>query len=467
MNSIRDHLTRRLVLGAFLLLGAGWMALWLSARSALIDQFDRMLRAQAQTVAALLEVEHGALDLESPDRLPDRFRRDRPHSYYAIFDSAGHQLFGSAPSESNLPRLTPPTAATSTAFWNLPLPRDRSGRAIVWSYTVESGQPTEPTSIPLRIVVASDRDDLDEALFNYLTLSSSIAVGLLVLALYATPRVLRTGLRPLDRLGHNLGAIDASRLDWRIALPGLPTELNPIAARLNGLLERLEHAFARERRINSDLAHELRTPVAELRTVAESALAWPDQRDPQTDTDALAIAIHLQGLVDRMLDLARSEEGRLTPAPVPSDLAALATAALRPFRDRAAVRKLSFACNLPPTPVPVDPVLLRSILNNLLDNAVEHAPAGSRLQLACGDAPTPWFEISNPAPDLVPADLARLFERLWRKQAARTDSGHFGLGLPLVQNVAAAMGWSVAADLGADQRLRLRIAAHATTGSPA
>ena len=92
------------------------------------------------------------------------------------------------------------------------------------------------------------------------------------------PRVLRRELKPLQALAAEAAGIDAARLSARFATEGLPGELAPIAARLNELLARLEDSFERERRFSSDVAHEFRTPVAELRSLAELAIKLPDTR---------------------------------------------------------------------------------------------------------------------------------------------------------------------------------------------
>ena len=128
--------------------------------------------------------------------------------------------------------------------------------------------------------MASVRRELDRTLATLqLVLAGS---GLLLLAATAlvVPRVLRRELKPLQSLAAEAARIDAASLSARFATEGLPGELAPIAARLNELLARLEDSFERERRFSSDVAHEFRTPVAELRSLAELAIKLPDTRAP-------------------------------------------------------------------------------------------------------------------------------------------------------------------------------------------
>jgi two-component system sensor histidine kinase QseC len=94
-------------------------------------------------------------------------------------------------------------------------------------------------------------------------------------------------------------------------------------------------------------------------------------------------------------------------------------------------------------------VLLRSILANLFDNAVDYAPAGGEITVASDAAG--GLRVANPAGNLSAADEARLFERFWRKEAARSGGEHAGLGLSLARTFAAAMGWRLSATLEAGQ----------------
>jgi len=238
----------------------------------------------------------------------------------------------------------------------------------------------------------------------------------------------------------------------------LPEELQPIAVRLNELLARLQESFARERRFSADLAHELRTPIAELRSLAECALKWPESRDSATDQDMLAIARHMESLTTSMLALTRGETGQLAGQIGPVNFSTLIEETWSPFAARAAARGLKVNKVLPPTVVSADPALLRSILSNLFDNAADYATEGGQLDLVVQvREPGVVFQIANPTVNLAAEDMAKLFDPFWRKEAARSGGRHFGLGLALARTFATAMGWTLTAELDREKRVVLRL----------
>ena len=285
---------------------------------------------------------------------------------------------------------------------------------------------------------------------------ASVGVPILVATALLVPTVLRRGRVPWT-ISPGKPSIDADSLSARFSADGLPGELGPIAEALNSLMARLEASFEHQRRFSADLAHELRTPIAALRTIAEQALRWPESREPGTDTDTLTIATHMEGLVSRLLTLLRTERGQVVTEWTEVDLADFTRACWLPFDTPAALKRLAVEIAVPPKTILVsDPVLLRSILTNLFENAVEYSAAEQSAGIS-GTTTGHEFtlRVTNSAANLTADDLPRVFERFWRKDAARSGTDHHGLGLSLARSFAEVLGYRLSAELLPEARVAL------------
>ncbi len=314
----------------------------------------------------------------------------------------------------------------------------------------EEDQPPNPHPPTVTLVVASDRAALDRTL-------AGIAAGLLLVgavvltatALIVTTAV-RRGLGPLDAVGQQAATIDASTLQTRFATEVMPAELRPITERLNDLLARLDEAFQRERRVTADIAHELRTPIAELRTLAEVGVKWPEEAAFQ---DALQIAQRMETLVTGLLALARHDAGHQPITREPVALRTLVDEVWSPLAQRARSRQLDVAMDVTGQ-WQTDPTLLRMIVGNLLANAVEYTSERGQIRVAGNES---RLDISNTTDQLQREDLPHLFERFWRKDAARTHDGHTGLGLTLAQAATAALSLELSAEMPDAATLRMSL----------
>jgi len=162
--------------------------------------------------------------------------------------------------------------------------------------------------------------------------------------------------------------------------------------------------------------------------------------------------------VARLLALVRGEEGQIMAQNEPLDLAALAQDIWRPLAARAAERGLAVNWAIAPASIQADPALLRSILGNLFENAVEYAQTGSVVDIGIErGASGVKLRIRNSTEKLLPEDVAKIFDRFWRKEEARSGGKHFGLGLSLAQMFARAMGWTLTASMDEQRRLEFTL----------
>lgn len=309
------------------------------------------------------------------------------------------------------------------------------------------------------ILIAKSRMEVDQTLGLLL---GGITISGLVAALASTLLIrfaLQSGLKPLEAVGEQASRIDANSLQERFPIAGMPAELIPIAERLNELLNRMEQSFERERRFSADLAHELRTPVAELKTMAEVAIKWPEQATAENYKDVQEISERMQGTIENLLMLARLENNRAQIAKEPIRLQEFTDSIWRSCSQQAAKRDLSLNISIgKDETVTSDPKLMGLILTNLLSNAADHAPKKSSIKIigATDENKDQIFATTNPAPDLKAEDVSHLFERLWRKDKARTNDSHSGLGLAIAHSCAEVLNLELTAKL-ADQKLTIAL----------
>ncbi len=459
MKTIGQQLTRKLLLTVGLILGAGGATVYLCARATLQGQFDAALRAKAQAIATLTEEKSGRVEIEFSDEHMRGFEA-RGNDFFELWDGEGGSL---ERSRSLRDAHLPPRHGSleEPVFWNLTLPEGRAGRAVGIRFRPQESEdaPAKVSSTEATLVVATVRRELDRTLTAIQLVLLGTGLLLAAVTAFVVPRVLRRELRPLRALAGDAARIDAGSLSARFGTEGLPGELAPITARLNELLARLEDSFERERRFSSDVAHEFRTPVAELRGMAELAIKLPDARAATADHETLEIALHLESILTRLLAMARAEQGgwaahqaRVALAPMLQDLHDR-------FRARAADRDLEFRVSAPEgAQAETDPMLLRSILINLLDNAIYYTPRGGTVDVEAEvNHGRLTLRVVNTVDNLDHQDLPRLFERFWRKDPARSADGHAGLGLSLARAFASALGCELTATLVGPARLALTL----------
>ncbi|MDF2975605.1 MAG: two-component regulator-sensor kinase [Actinomycetospora sp.] len=325
-----------------------------------------------------------------------------------------------------------------------------------------------------RLVLDADPDENDAVLARLRAVMAGVgAAGLAVVAVALLGGV-RVALRPLDAitaLARDIAAGDRGR---RLRPERTDTELGRTAAAFDAMLDELESAQARAedaaaeaqrseartRRFLSDAAHELRTPITGVQTLAESLVRHPDgdlERRERLATTLVRETRRAGALVADMLELARIEDG--TPLDRREvDLAALAAAEA----DRVALLApgLSVQVEGTPTPVDADPGRIAQVLANLLENARRHSPPDGTVRIAVSrDGPLAVLDVVDQGPGIPPADRERVFDRLVRLDDARTrDAGGAGLGLPIARALARAHGGDLrAVDAQTGARLRLTL----------
>jgi signal transduction histidine kinase len=247
-------------------------------------------------------------------------------------------------------------------------------------------------------------------------------------------------LRPLGSMTATVRRISADDLDRRLAATGPDDELTELADTFDALLDRLQAAFAAQRRFVANASHELRTPLALQRAVIEVTLADPDA-DAAALRDALARLLQSgedqERLIEALLTLARSQQG--LPERHDVDVGVAARAALDALDGRDRVD-----ADLAPVRVAGDPELIQRLVANLLENAVRHSPPGTPIALSVAAVDgRALIRVANPGGAAVPPDRVADLLEPFRRAVRGADRRGAGLGLSIVAAVAEAHGGGV------------------------
>ncbi len=308
------------------------------------------------------------------------------------------------------------------------------------------------------IQVAQDRsvDEQFEKEFGLLVVVVLVC-GILASAMIAVT-VTRRGLRPLNAMTRSLKRVGPTRFSERVPVAEWPRELQPVAVAFDDMMDRLEDSFNRLSQFSADLAHELRTPLANIRGEAEVALTRP--RVPNEYVSVIESSVteceRLSGIIDNLLFLARAEaaESKVNYARFDGRAALERIAAYN--EAIADERRLEIVCG-GEGEVYADPVLFGRAVSNLVDNAVHYTPDGGRIAISItttGEGAEIVVEDSGCG--IETEHIPRIFDRFYRVDPSRSSEGT-GLGLPLVKSIADLHGGTiaVASEVGTGTRVTL------------
>ena len=282
--------------------------------------------------------------------------------------------------------------------------------------------------------------------------------------------VLGRGLAPIRETSDRVSHRDASRLD-PLPVDNVPKELLPLIEQVNALLGRLDASLGAQRRFLADAAHELRSPVAALSLQAQLAARAHSAEARAAAFDELARGIErARRLVQQLLDFARLEPGVPSEPFAPLDLAQLAREAVGAQAARAEALGVDLGAEAPaPVRVSGSAEELRSLIDNLLDNALRYAPRDSAVTVSVrAEGGLAQLAVVDAGPGIPAAERARVFERFHRVAGDPTSGS--GLGLAIAKAIVGRHGGRI--DLG-DARpgepspgLAVRVSLPAVQGSP-
>ena len=458
MNSIRKELTVRLAIGLLVILVVASLLLGRVFNQRIQSDFDKSMLVKATVMAGLISREGRYVEIDfDSERMPEY---EETEYFRVAIEGQGQVAESESLEELDFEELEY-NPDRYDAFAPIFLDEEideRSVRSVFLSfkprfdaedqeedpetpaenadlYPIPDGIAREDVRVGLWI--ARGYEEMD----GLLTFIYASLVGVNVLALLGSVMVARMtiakGLSPVEEINRQVRELNPSEKGNDVMLTHPPEELQPIVDALNDLLNRSWEALARERRFSSAVAHELRTPVAELRMACETGMKWPEDAESvrRLFSDNLEIAQHMERIVSHLLELTRCDNKTSVVVMEEVGIDELVSLCWKRSADVAASSELTLEKRIDPnTRVVSDRAKLEIILQNLVDNAVSYSVTGSVVAIvSIHEDGSVTLSVENQTDNLEAIDMERLFDRFWRKDPSRSGDSHAGLGLSLVK----------------------------------
>ena len=428
------------------------LALFLMLRHAVEHLHHQALRAQAAEIVRYFSAApDGALRLSLPPSLAEFYSQGYGRAAYAVVDRNGRVLFSSLPGNRPITGGRPKGGAVE--FFQ----QDRIGAI---APVRPQGEPVEffrqdrygvalyGASVaadfrdrPVRVQVVEDvlhRDVLiDDILAQFLTHVGWITAPILLLLLVIDIAIFRRAMQPLIVASTLARQIGPDRIELRLPETGMPREVLALVRAVNQALDRLDAGFRAQREFTADAAHELRTPLAILRTqidmIEDRELADPLRHDVES----------MSRLVNQLLEISELDSFFIA-AQETADIVAIAAEVAGFLAPLALSQTKSLAVTGARRPVRVrgnGDAIARAV-RNLVENALAHTPSGTMVELAV--AAEGSIRVLDRGPGVPKAERGHIFKRFWRRDRRR--GGNAGLGLAIVARIAEMHGATVAVE---------------------
>jgi two-component system heavy metal sensor histidine kinase CusS len=315
------------------------------------------------------------------------------------------------------------------------------------------------------VQIAIDVSQQEELLARYRHRGWVILLGTLAIFPLVGYQIARHGIRPVREVAMTARHISSTNLHERIQPEGYPSELASLADTFNKMLDGLEESFERISRFSADIAHDLRTPVNNIRGEAEVALARARTVDEYREVlgSCLEEAVRLSDLIGDLLFLARAESPLAHLHRESINVGDLLSGIREYYEAPAADRGVALSTVVPDEPLiaQLDRTLLQRAVGNLVSNALAHTPSGKSVVLGAFVEPAAVrIEVSDAGVGIPPEALPRVFDRFFRVDESRTQaSGGTGLGLAIVHSIVLLHGGNVeiTSKVGQGTQVTLRV----------
>ncbi|MBA6339495.1 HAMP domain-containing histidine kinase [Colwellia sp. MB02u-10] len=472
MISIKKKLSRYISISISILLVSILMLTDLAVDTWISGEFDLAMINKAGLLTTLVSEDTHEIDFDFADEFMPEFSGVNDPEYFQLW--LDNKVFERSKTLdlfdiNQLPRVD--LAGNSSSITDIVLPDGRSGRMYfakfkpqIDSDVRESQGLTKAQFVkqqkPMELAYAISNEGVNQILwfvdiiFIFTSISAIIAVRFIVF------NVVEHGLRPIEQLNIELKQINLNSTVSTIDTTNLPKELIAIAHGINHFISENKVLYAREKRVTSDIAHELKTPIAELLSLSEVAIKFPHEKQltESFKTDVLTITERLRNIVNGILLLQKSTNNA-TLKKQQVNLEALLNSVI--MREKKANRVVNVNFDQSCENVYTNEFALTTIMSNLINNALYYSPASSSVTVNVephSHNNQLMIKVSNLSKhDYAEKDLALFFEPLWQKDSSRTSAERYGLGLAIVKSYCESLSADLNVTMSAKKELTFTI----------
>ncbi len=461
MRSLTATLFRGVILGTALVLLAAGIVLYLSVSAQMVRQMDESLADKSSLLALSVEEKSYGLEVDIEEMKAGDMEEANTPEYIYVGTLDGRTILRSSALEGvPIPSFHDPIPE-GKHYWHR-LPDGRKLRSVLFSFVPEMDDEEEDLDSVAgnpdfiidtmadpgdHVVIQLFRDASSHYRFLELFLIMLLAtgfgsIGVLSLTVWMA---IKKGAKPINELASRIEGIGDDDLGIRIDEDKVLDELVPIVQKLNLLLDRLDESFSRERGFTSDAAHELRTPLAGLKSTIEVALTRERKSGEYKETlqRTLEMVNQLESLVKSLLALARLESGQESAKISEVRIENCVRDVWGSYSDKAVEKGIETSLNFNNGSITmIDSELFVQVLDELFRNALYYVDQGGSVNIALlqEDGNT-QLRVSNTGCKISAEEAGRVFDRFWRGSHSRYDTGmRFGLGLPIVKKIVVKMG---------------------------
>ncbi|MDB2330462.1 HAMP domain-containing histidine kinase [Alteromonas sp.] len=418
------------------------------------NEFDRSLQSKAGMLMTLVHKTDEGFSFNFSSEFMPEFAGEIEPEYFQIWSKEG--TFTRSKSldlfeVKNLPFED--LEIGESKIRPLQLPDGRDGRVFYSRFIPQGKDNTSEDTYkktndePLTLAYASSSEEVDFVLWLIDVIFIVTTITVIVFIRLFVRKAIDTSLAPLIKLNQDISQLSITSEGSQIFIQEPVKELLPIVESLNAFIKENRQLYLREKRLTSDIAHEIKTPIAELINMAEVAIRFPNEIELNEDfkPEALKISLRLKNIVSNLLLLHKYSNGKLIKQDA-CDLNQVITRVL----ENTDLSRVNLELNENAPAIISNLFALESIISNVVNNAKQYSPLNSKILVSTmiSKEKLLFLSVTNSLIEpLSDNDIDQLFDPLWQKDTSRTSNDNFGLGLSIAKTLSKAIDAQLSAEV--------------------